>query len=519
MTAFATLPLLALALLSPTLTLVRLFQQKEWRLDRLREHLTKEGWASQLFGTTRPALGILWIIALVIIVALGMMQSFDTACTLALLTALALLGFMQVGIGRQRMPVWTQKALIVTILAIALPVALGFGMLLKPSSITTIATGITALTPPLWVFIAWAVFLPIDTVMKSRIIARAESARLSHPNLRVIGITGSVGKTTMKALLLHVLKEKGAIATPDRVNSEIGVARWFTKLLATEPATSDRIVIVEMGAYRVGEIALLCRMTKPVIGVITVVGTQHLSLFGGKDRILHAKGELFDALPKTGMAFTSTDQEAFEALKKRAPCEVTGVGTDHRAEVRITDIEETGEGVRFRAFDTDIRSGLAGTHSVTGIAIAIAVAAKLGVRPQQSARLLPTFRRMQSTFEVKNMNGVSVLDDSYNSSPESVSAAIRWAATRPEKNKILLLEGIIELGDQEELIHRELAELAAPVFTTVYTAHTRTYTYVRDILGSRVHEAVMAGPAPEGSLVVICGRVSPLVIRRLLPAS
>ncbi len=511
--------ILALALLSPTLTLVRLFQQKEWRIDRLSEHLGKEHWFLQLFGIFRPAIGAVWALLITASLLLPLTAApYDGELTLLLLILLTGIGCMQAGSRRQRAPVWTLKAIIITLLALLLPLA-GAGLLLfmQSGSWVSVCVGVTALLPPLWVTLAWGIFYPVDAFMKHRIIAKAVRMRSLHPHLTVIGITGSVGKTTMKGLLEHFLKGKNAIATPERVNSEIGVARWLTTVLEKEPADSRRIVIVEMGAYRIGEIALLCRIAQPTIGVITTVGAQHLSLFGSKENIVRAKGELFASLPEDGVAFTSSDQPAFAELKTRATCRVIGVGTDHHATVQALDIEETGDGVRFKVLGTGFVSRLAGTHSVTGIAMAAAIADHLGVKPEESAKLLPSFHRMQSTFEVKTVHGVAVLDDSYNSSPESVDAAIRWAATRSERGKILLLEGIIELGDEEETIHREIAEEAEKVFDTVFLAHSRHLPYFKETMKERVHEASAGGPVKPGSLLVVCGRVNPALLKRFLP--
>ncbi len=513
-----TLFIFAFALLSPTLTLVRLLQQKEWRMDRLREHLQKEHWFLQLFGVFRPALGAVWVLLLIITLLLPQSgTSYEAELTLLMLIGLSAIACMQIGTGKQRAPVWTLKAMIITGLALLLPMIVAVLLLTQSGSWVSVCIGAAALLAPVWTGLAWGIFYPIDAFMKHRIIAKAMRVRSAHPHLRVIGITGSVGKTTMKGLLEHFLKAQGAIATPERVNSEIGVARWLTGILEKEPPDSKRIVIVEMGAYRIGEIALLCRIAQPSIGVITTVGTQHLSLFGSKENIIRGKGELFAALPKNGLAFTSSDQPAYAALKARAACPVIGVGTDQHATVQALDIEETGDGVRFKVLGTSFSSRLAGTHSVTGIAMAAVIADHLGVKPQESAKLLPSFHRMQSTFEVKTVQGVALLDDTYNSSPESVDAAIRWAATRPEKEKILLLEGIIELGEEEEAIHRDIAEEAEKVFDTVYLAHTRHLPYFRDTLKERVHPATEGGPVKPGTLIVVCGRVQPALLRRFVP--
>lgn len=520
MNFFVTLSLLFVALISPTLTVVRLLQQKEWRYDRLSEHLKKENWFIQLFGVLRPIAAAIWLTVSIGIIFLAKNPTlYAQQGTTGFLLILCVLGCIQIGAKRQRMPVWTSKALIITTLAFILPLLIGATVLTKQAIIMTIVMGCIASLPPVWAIVSWALFMPIDKHMKNLILTRAENIRKAHPNLTVIGITGSVGKTTMKELLSHLLKDKNAIATPLHVNTEMGVAAWLTKILQDEPTDSRKILIIEMGAYRIGEIATLCKISKPTIGVITAIGMQHLSLFGSKENIIQGKGELFEALPKNGLAIGNSDNESFEILKKRATCRILGIGTDHHADIQAFDIEETSEGIRFRVFDTSFHSSLAGTHSVIGLAMAVTIAKHVGVEPKTSAKILPSFQRMQSTFEVKNVHGVSVLDDTYNSSPESVEAAIEWAARRPEQEKYLLLEGIIELGQAEEEIHRILGKKAAGIFNTVFVAHSRLLPYFQDTLEKRVQEASHAGPMKAGSLLVICGRVRPSLMKQFLPQS
>jgi len=520
MNFFVTLSLLFIALVSPALTMVRLLQQKEWRRDRLHEHLKKEGWFIQLFGLFRPITAAIWLT-----ITIGMMffvknsTLFTQQGTIGFLLTLCVLGVIQIGAKRQRMPVWTSKAIIVTTLTLVLPLLVAASVLARQTITTPLLIGLIVSLPALWSLAAWILFMPIDTTMKKLILARAENIRKAHPNLTVIGITGSVGKTTMKELLSHLLNDKNAIATPLHVNTEMGVAAWLTRILQDEPTDSRKILIIEMGAYRTGEIATLCRISQPTIGVITAIGMQHLSLFGSKENIIQGKGELFEALPSNGLAVGNSDNESFDVLKKRATCRVIGIGTDHHADIQAFDIEETSEGIRFRVFDTSFHSSLAGTHSVIGLAMAVTIAKHLGVEPKTSAKILPSFQRMQSTFEVKNINGVSVLDDTYNSSPESVEAAIEWAARRPEQEKYLLLEGIIELGQAEEEIHRILAEKASKIFNTVFVAHSRLLPYFQEALEKRVQEASHAGPMKAGCLLVICGRVRPSLMKQFLPQS
>lgn len=524
---FALLVLTIGASLSPLLTFVWLWQLKEWRTDRLIEHLNMEGWVRQLFGRIRlaavSAYALLFIVWVVILPRLNSdMDVFIAGQTFVImqvtLALLFLISIVNIFRKSQRRPVWTMKALMITTAALALTGLTTWALLIF-SFLFLLLLPFIVLLQPLFILIAWLLFRPVDVIAKQRILAKAKNIRRSHPNLTVIGITGSVGKTTMKELLAHLLAEKKPIATPAHVNSEMGVAQWLIGKLKSEPADSRRILIVEMGAYRIGEIKLLCEIAQPTIGVITYVGKQHLSLFGSPENIVQAKGELFEMLPTTGHAFANRDNVACDALLKRATCPVTTVGTDHRAAVRALDIEETGKGLRFRAFDTTFDSPLPGTHSLVGTLIAISVAKFLGIKPTDIAQRLKSFRPPERTFEVKEIGMTTVLDDSYNSSPDSVRAAIAWAAGQTKQPKILLMEGIIELGEAEEHIHRELAAEAARVFDEIYVTHPRYLPYCKDAFGSRARIASEGSTVNDGSLLVLSGRLSEASKHRFLPSS
>lgn len=508
------------ASLSPLLTFTRLWQMKEWRFDRLREHLRENGWYRQLFGALRPPLTAF------LLIFSGFRFWYASDGILIGLFVLACLSLLQIVLRKQPLPVWTTKAKaimtvsgLILILDIVGCFALTDRYFPEWHDAVTLSFLIVPLIAPLYVLVAWALLRPVDAWLKHRILRRAERLRTLHPHLTVIGITGSVGKTTTKELLAHLLKSKDAVATPEHVNTEMGVAAWMTRVLRHEPPDASKILIVEMGAYRRGEIALLCRMTRPRYGIITYVGDQHMALFGSREAIIEAKGELFAALPVDGRAFASSDHAAFSALKKRCVCPVTAVGTGGHADVRALDVEETSKGLRFRALDTQFEVPIRGTHGIGSVLLAIATAKELGVPMKDIAKRLSVFESLRGTFEVKTVGFVTLLDDTYNSSPASVRAAIAWAKTQPHTTKTLVLEGIIELGTEESRIHQELAAEAKDVFDRVLVTHARHLAYFQEAFGNQAMLAGTAAPVQPGSLLVCVGRMSETLIQRLLPSS
>ncbi len=498
-----------IACISPLLTFAYLWQLKEWRLDRLREHLQAEYWLRPLFGLIRPG-----------IVAVGVLAVFLAVLTpmqliLMQLGVLATASFVQLGTRRQPMPVWTHKALVVVVAALVIDVVIIVHNLLLGVGSPWFSI-VLIIFQPVVVTIAWLLILPLDLFLKRRILNSAKQLRSEHADLVVIGITGSVGKTTTKELVAHMLQDRNAAATPAYVNSELGVSRWLMTVLNRND--KPEILVVEMGAYRLGEIQLLCDIVQPKYGIVTYIGTQHLALFGSQETLLKAKGELIDALPENGQAFLNGDNDLCRSLKGHARCPVTIVGTGGSADMEAYDIEETSTGIRFRTADTTFDVPVHGTHNVTNVLLTIAVGQALGMSAAEISSKLITFQPPEHTFTVRTEGDVTILDDTHNSSAASFRAAIAWARNQPAAHKVLVTSGLIELGEQEESTHTELGAFAAPIFErTIFTgkrgakAFTKGYEQPIEFFGRQT-----AKIAP-GSLLVCVGRMPPRVLRALLP--
>lgn len=494
--------LLLIACVSPLFTTAKLFQMKEWRLDRLREHMRSEGWFFQLFGKVRP------LVLLAGMCAWLLMPGYQVMVLRTVIAVLALLTLYQVGSGKQKKPVWTSKALAV--------MGLGtLGMLPPIFFVPTLFWPLLILAAPFLVFFAWALLLPLDMMLKQRVFAAARAARDAHPDLVVIGITGSAGKSTTKSLLGHILAELGAVATPERVNTEMGVAGWMTKTLSEEHA--PKILVVEMGAYRKGEIALLCSIARPSLGVVTMVGTQHVALFGSPKAIIEAKGELVAALPPTGHAFLNGDNDGCREMARRAQCPVTFVGSGRVAQLKAIDVQDE-DSLSFTLDGQAFKVALHGKHHVGNVLLAIAVARHLGMADSRIAEVLKTFHPLQHSFSVLQEHGVTVVDDTHNASPMSLKAALDWSANRTERPRVLLSSGLLELGKLERSTMRELgAHARGKVERVIFTAERGKQSF-EEGFGSPV-ELLSSSSAhvTEGSLLLCIGRMPLSLIHMLLP--
>lgn len=501
-----------LASLSTLLTFASLWQIKEWRIDRLREHMRSEGIFLQTFGFLKP---LVLLIALPVLVHTA--TPYDT-WTIGVLSILTILTIIRLALNRQPRPVWTVKAVVLMTGSLVVVLLATLLILLLPLPYLPFLA-LVPLFASLSLVLSWLLFLPVDMMLKGRIMRRARLLRDRHGELIVIGITGSVGKTTTKELLLHILKGQGAVATPAYVNAEIGVARWMAEALAGEIV--PKILIVEMGAYRGGEIRRLCTFTRPLIGVVTFIGSQHIALFGSQEKLLSAKAELFDALPPDGAGILNGDSPFAAELRTHARCRTVTVGTGGTSlDLEAFDIEETGTGLRFRCGSTMIVVPLHGTHNVANILLAMAAAEVLGMSRPDIARRLGSFTPPEHTFSVRTVGSVTLLDDTHNASQASFKASIGWAKAQPAEERVLLTSGLIELGEEEDRVHAQLGEEAAGVFRRVIFAHARHarafargYGKPVEILGKTT------APVHPGSLFICVGRIPEETVRRLLPKS
>lgn len=504
-----------LAVLSPLLTSAALFQQKEWRLDRLRAHLLQEGWFNQLFGRVRPLVVLFFFVAFRIIDLLYL-DRYLVHLTFGTLGILASLSAAQMFTGKQRKPVWTAKALLVAGLSILLV------SITVLSGILTILSPLLVLASPFIIFIAWVLLLPLDTYLKRRTFARARAVRERLRNPIIIGIAGSVGKTTVKELLGTVLADLKPFVTPEHVNTEMGVSQWLLNLAPRLAMHTSPVLIVEMGAYGKGEIDLLASIIRPTMGVVTAIGSDHLALFKTEQAIIEANGELIRALPPHGHSFLYGDNPGCRSLMSVSPCPVTTVGTGPDATLRATDIVETTTGLQIFPHQplpiTRFSVPLHGRHNIGNILLAIAVARALNISDARIRELLATHRPLSRTFNVRMEQGVLLVDDTYNISPLSLKAALAWAESRAERPRVLLTSGLMETGAEERRFLEEIGSFARGKVERVIFTADRGRTAFQQGFGLPVELLTEKTVRVESEAVLLCiGRMPRSAIQRLLP--
>lgn len=283
----------------------------------------------------------------------------------------------------------------------------------------------------------------------------------------VVGITGSVGKTTTKDALAAILRAAGkrVSATAGNFNNEIGLP--LTVLAADE---RTEILVLEMGATHRGDIEHLCGIATPQIGILTAISPVHLDSFGSLEGVAVAKGELAMALPASG-AFVSpsgvSDAATGQGRDLARRIRFARDGTDD-ADIWISDLEEREEGLRFVVHEggneAEVRCPVFGTHLVEPLLAAMGGGLALGLSLDECARGVSRMRRTGLRGEVYRLrDDILVYDDSYNASPVATAAVLRYGAEgarREERRLVAVLGGMFELGSGARAYHREIGELA-----------------------------------------------------------
>lgn len=285
--------------------------------------------------------------------------------------------------------------------------------------------------------------------------------RAQHAPAWVVGITGSVGKTSTKEMVAAVLKAgMPTHKSPRSYNSESTLP-----LVVLGLESQHRAMVCEMGMYAAGEIALLADIARPNIGVVTAVGPSHLERMGSIEAIANAKAELVVALPAHGVAILNADDPRVAAMAAQTPARVVTYGLTADAMLRAHDIEQMGlAGTRFRVrglgLDEAVHLTSPGLHQVRNLLAAIAVAQTAGVAWHECAQAIAHDIEQVRFVVHQAPRGVQVIDDSYNAAPTSMYAALELLRTVPRR-RVAVLGDMRELGHIEREAHADVGRWAA----------------------------------------------------------
>jgi UDP-N-acetylmuramoyl-tripeptide--D-alanyl-D-alanine ligase len=290
------------------------------------------------------------------------------------------------------------------------------------------------------------VITPLDLFLKKIKIGRAKSIIQKYPDLKVVGIAGSYGKTTMKEAISTILAEKySVLKTPENINTPLGIADLIIKKLDER----IQVLVVEMGEYSRGDIADICSLVKPQIGIITGINEAHLERMGSIENTVDTIFELAQHTEKDGALVLNNDNEYIRTHYKKY--------VSHQRIILYSS-----------NYETELKSGLLGRYARGVLQAGEEVGLHFGLSMEQiqqgAAKIQALPHRLQP---IEGSRGVLVIDDSYNGNPTGVSEAIYVLSTYQGRRKVYITPGLVETGEKTKEIHRQIGKELSQVANIV----------------------------------------------------
>lgn len=310
------------------------------------------------------------------------------------------------------------------------------------------------------VCLALIILMPVEKLINRKYWNEAASILRDMPDLTVVGITGSFGKTSTKHYLYRILSEQmDVLMTPGSYNTTMGVIRTVREMMKPY----YKVFICEMGAKQPGDIKEICNLVHPEIGVVTAVGPMHLESFKTMENVQRTKFELVDSLPKQGLAVVNND---FEHCARRSVNNVAvrryGVSNHEDCDYVATEIEYSPDGTSFLvegpgSYKLRLKTKLVGECNISNLLAAVVVARKLGVPDEKIQRGVEAIEQVEHRLNVKRTpGGVTIIDDAFNSNPSGSRMAVDVLAGFRTGKRIIVTPGMIELGDRQYELNKEL---------------------------------------------------------------
>lgn len=475
------------------------FQLKEYRFDKIKTAFIYEGQFSKYFSYYRVLLYLSVILTLIIgselflwplLLSLffNLYQTFE-------------LGFLR--------PKITSKSLMVLGLAFLIFSQL---FLINPNlpEIQFIYLSVPFITT-----FSVLVFKPITFIIKQLKILQARRYLKKHfPDLKIVGVTGSFGKSSTKQFIGKLTESLDSVVIPGNLNTEIAVSNFVLKKLP--PKT--KVLIVEMGAYTKKEILRITKITPPDISVVTAVDKMHLTLFKSLNNIFKAKSEIIAGLKPTGKAFfcleNSNIPDFLKFLNQNFPLDKRfhTVSSSKKSDFKYSLVSSQFSH-NLAILDHNFKFNLPFEFLIPNLILAILVANELGVSSKQIAKSLQNLTDLELNIDYFETPSFKVLNDSYNSNLKGFKYAIEFSQKIKAQHKILLNSGLKELGNQSAKIHKELYLEAAKVFDQIILNASYLKKYIPNkyaqkflIIDSSKKMQNYLSEIPQDSYIAIEGR-------------
>ncbi|MBE6296024.1 MAG: UDP-N-acetylmuramoyl-tripeptide--D-alanyl-D-alanine ligase [Bacteroidales bacterium] len=327
----------------------------------------------------------------------------------------------------------------------------------------TVIIAATLLLSNFLMLLANLVNTPIEKAINRHYYNDAKRIIDSHKGLIIIGVTGSFGKTSTKNYLASVLAEKyNVLVTPGNFNTLLGVIRTIREQLRPY----HQVFIVEMGAKQKNDIKEICDLVHPTIGIVTAVGEMHLETFKTVENIQDTKFELINSLPAGGLGVINYDSEYIKSYKGiKSPCRIIKYAVEGEGDYKAGDVVYGAGGVSFTLGNGEhYNSRLLGVGNLLNILASIAVADHLGVPVNKQRNAIARLQPVEHRLSMKVANGITVLDDAYNSNPTGAKMSLgvlKEFAVGEGNKRIVITPGFVEMGARQADANKELGRTIA----------------------------------------------------------
>lgn len=325
---------------------------------------------------------------------------------------------------------------------------------------------------------------PVEKLVYLSYKNKAVSKLKTMNNLKIIGITGSYGKTSSKNILSDILNVRyNALPSPKNFNTPYGLIITVNNHLDK----FDDILIAEMGAYKVGEIKDLCDLVKPKYGILTKIGTAHIEIFGSQENIQKGKFELIESLPSDGIGVLNGDDELQVNYKLKNNCKIIWIGIDNKdVDVRALDIKTSNKGTTFNVIfkgdkkKYEFTTKLLGYNNIYNILASLALAKEFGLTVDQMKKAVLGVRSVEHRLELRPLGNITYIDDSYNSNPVGSKMALEVLKEMPGL-RIVMTPGMVELGDKSYELNKK------------FGTYMKDTTDVVILVGEKITKPIMDG--------------------------
>ena len=317
-----------------------------------------------------------------------------------------------------------------------------------------------------WFSVALLVLKPLDALAKNRIVASAKSKLDNFPDIKIIGVAGSYGKTTMKEVLKQVLSIKyKVLSTPDSVNTPVGIGRWVLNKVTDEA----QILIVEMGEHYTGDIKEICDITKPNFAVVTGINESHLERMGNMDTVISTVFEIVSSSEPGAVIFLNADDKRVVDNYQQF------AWPDHKTEkFQISNFKFPKFNVEKLCWEGELDSlgkieiNLLGEYAFGDVDAAVKIGKSMGMSDEELRRGIANIKPVEHRLQtIKSAGDVLVIDDAYNGNPDGVREAINVLSKFSSRRKVFITPGLVEMGKSTAYVHRTIGQELAGVADVV----------------------------------------------------